>query len=63
MAKINTSNYNLLDSDTNEVLGIDDVPCDREEYDQAIRDSLSCDQAEGHVRIGGVGRRVYAMPV
>lgn len=58
---INTSDYNLLDSDTNEVLSSDDLGCSHEEFRAAIRESLECAQAEGYVRCRG--RRVYAMPV
>lgn len=60
-ASINPSDYNLLDSDTSDVLSTEDLHCTYQEYAEAIRESLSSDQPEGHMRVHG--RRVYAMPV
>jgi hypothetical protein len=57
---INPSDYNLLDSDTTNILSTEDLHCTAEEYADAIRESLDC-EPEGHVRVHG--RRVYAMPV
>jgi hypothetical protein len=59
--QINPSDYNLLDSDTSDVLSTDDLCCSYREYADAIIDSVGSDQAEGHVKVHG--RRVYAMPV
>ena len=62
MAKsINTSDCNLLDSDTNATLSTEELRCSYAEYADAIRESLDSDQSEGHVRCHG--RRVYAIPV
>lgn len=58
---INPSNYNLLDSETNETLSTDDLHCSYADYAAAIRESLDSDQAEGHVWVNG--RKCYAMPV
>ena len=63
MKMINTSDYNLIDSDTGSILSIDDLRCTTAEFDEAIRESVDSEQPEGHVRIGGVGRRVYAQVV
>lgn len=55
----NTDSYDTLyDSDTNEVLSADDLGITNEQYEDALKESIGCGQAEGHIRVNG--RRVYA---
>jgi hypothetical protein len=61
MAIINPSDYDLLDCETNETLDTEALHCTAEEHSEAIRASVRCEQADGHVLCRG--RRVYAMPV
>lgn len=58
---IDTSDYNLLDFETTDVLSPKDLGCTSAEYADAIQQSVNRDQPEGHVAVRG--RRVYAMPV
>ena len=52
------TDYELYDSETGDSISADDLGITVEEYEAAIRESLDCGQAEGHIRIGE--RRVYA---
>jgi hypothetical protein len=52
-------NYDTLrDSDTNESLTAEELGITDEQYAEAIEESATCSQAEGHVLVNG--RRVYA---
>jgi hypothetical protein len=50
----------LYDSDTNEELTADEIGISSERYDEVVAASVAAEQAEGHVVIGEIGRRVYA---
>lgn len=50
--------YCLWDSDTSEEVAADELGISDEEYIAAIRESMTCDQVEGHIYVGGL--RVYA---
>ena len=53
--------YDLYDSETGAFVSVETLGFSYDEYVQTIRESLGCDQAEGHVRVRG--RRVYAKAV
>ena len=53
------SENSLVDSDTNKLVTAEDIGISDEEYAALIRESIDCQQVEGHVRASN-GRRVYA---
>jgi len=50
----------LYDSYTNESLTAEDLGISDAAYEHLVGESMSTEQPEGHVRVGGHGRRVYA---
>ncbi len=55
---MNNQYDSLYDSDTNDYLSSRDLGITDEQYELAVQESESCDQAEGHIRVNG--RKVYA---
>jgi hypothetical protein len=58
METIDTSDYDLYDSDTAEPVNAEDLGISTAEYDAAIIDSLASTEDEGHILVAG--RRVFA---
>ena len=58
MSTIDTSDYDLYDSDTNERVNDEDLGISTAAYDAAIIDSLADTADEGHILVAG--RRVFA---
>jgi hypothetical protein len=58
VAVADESTMDLYDSDTTDQVNADDLGITDDEYRQAVKDSLACDQAEGHIIVSG--RRVFA---
>lgn len=56
-----TDDYYLYDSDTGEMLLVDELGISAEAYAALVEESLDCGQPEGHIRPDALhGRRVYA---
>jgi hypothetical protein len=50
----------LVDSDTNQPVSADELGLSDEQYDALVNESIDSGTAEGHVRVPGGSRRVYA---